>query len=1044
MQEAQYNAKSIEEKIGMFWEVEGIYPLVRKKRATGKKFFFVDGPPYTTGRIHLGTAWNKIIKDCVLRYKSMCGLSVLDRAGWDMHGLPIEVKLEEVLGFSTKKDIENYGVDRFVEECKKFAFKNESDMTAQFKRLGAWLDWDNPYRTLKDEYIEAEWWTLKRAFERGLLEEGLRVVNWCPRCETALAEAEVEYQDVSDVSIYVKFPLGDNRFIVVWTTTPWTIPSNIAVAVHPDYEYVEVLARKDGKEEKLMLSGALAEAVLKKCGYEYEVLSKTPGKKLAGLTYRHPLDDVIAKQKVVKHAVYTDEFVALEEGTGCVHIAPGFGEEDFALGKKHGLEAFCPVDSRGMFTEEAGKYAGKEVRKANKEVVKDLYDRGFLLHDEIISHSYGHCWRCKTPIIFLATRQWFIKISEIKDEMLEAIKKVAWYPEWAGSARFADWLSQARDWCISRQRYWGTPLPIWKCGSCGRITVVGTVEELRNKAVEMPQDLQLHIPGIDRVVLRCECGGRMNRVRDIFDVWFDSAVASWATLGFPQKKELFDALWPADFITEGHDQTRGWFYSQLGASMVAFQKAPYRSVLMHGFTLDEAGRKMSKSLGNVIDPEEVIEKYGADTLRLYVLSSSAPWDDMRFSWSEAANSFRTLNIFWNVCRFSVSYMQLDGFSPDETTYEKVKEVLRTEDWWILARLQTVIKEVTEGIETYSFHRAIRALANFMTEDVSRWYVPLVRPRTWVTVESADKMAAYFALHHVLHETTKMLAPFAPFMAEKAYQGLAGRKEKSVHLLDWAKVDSRFVDKKLEKEMEVTRGAVEAVKKGRQSAQRKLRWPVKRIVMSPDSGEVRDALEAMEKVIMEQTNAKKIIVLREGKKWEEVKLETVPVPAKIGPKFKQNANKVIAALKMMDGEKLQQKIKEGYERFGGKITKDMVTFREKLPDGVVKESFEGGTVYIDTKVTPQIEAEGYSRELIRRIQEMRKEMNLDVEEKVDVSILISGENVAKLVNQEKWAKYIGSETRAKKLSMGAKVKTSGFEKEWDVEGVKVKIGVEKLN
>lgn len=945
--EPRYHPDATEKEIESYWKSGKIYSICRKKREGKKPFFFVDGPPYTTGSIHLGTAWNKIIKDCILRYKSMRGFRVLDRAGWDMHGLPIEVLVESKLGFQTKKDVENYGIDKFVMECKSFALKHKESMTSQFQRLGAWLEWENAYETIAKEYIEAIWWTLKKAYEKGLLEEGLRVVNWCPRCETALAEAEVEYIDTVDPSIYVKFPVGRKKFILIWTTTPWTIPSNVAVAVHREHEYVEV---KSG-EETFILSSGLADEIFKKAGVGYEIVSRSRGKQLEGMKYSHPLEDEVPHQKKISHLVYSAGWVTLEEGTGCVHIAPAFGEEDFALGKEKNLPVFCPVGHDGRFTSEGGKYEGINVRKANKSVISDLREKNLLFLEEKVSHRYGHCWRCKTPIIFLATEQWFVKISEIKKEMLVEAEKVKWYPEWAGSSRFADWVSQAKDWCISRQRYWGTPLPIWKC-ECGRREVIGKVEELEKRTGKKIADL--HLPHIDEVLLQCECGRKMRRVPDVFDVWFDSAVASWATLNFPESEEGL-RYWPADFITEGHDQTRGWFYSQLGASMIAFGVAPYRSVLMHGFTLDEYGRKMSKSLGNVVDPEDVIKKYGADTLRFYILSANAPWDDLRFSWKEAENTFRLLNICWNAYRFAVSYMELDSYSPEK------RGSLRIEDRWILSRVQSLVREVTEKMEKYELHSAARALEKFIIQDLSRWYIPLTRKRTWIEYDAEDKTGAYFTLYHSLLQLSKLLAPFIPFLAEKLYNSLPATEE-SVHLSEWPS-PTEWEDPELEKRMGVARKCVEAVLKVRQSAGRKLRWPLKKVAVV-SSIDIKD----MEGIIKEQSNSKDVVFDR------------------------------------IEGEK------------------------------VVITNFDYGEIWVDLTLDEEIEAEAYARELIRRIQAMRKELELDMEERIKYGIQMS-ERIERIL--EPWISHISKEVRGERREG-----VSGYIKEWEIDGVKVKIGIER--
>ena len=1043
---AQYDAKSLEQNIRKFWDEIDAYSKVRELRKNGKKFFFVDGPPYTTGRIHLGTAWNKIIKDSILRYKSMNGFHILDRAGWDMHGLPIEVKVEGVLGFKSKKDIEKYGVGNFVAKCKEFALSHRDEMTQQFQNLGVWLNWKDPYMTLRDEYIEAAWWTLKKAHEKNLLEKGLRVVNWCPRCETAIADSEVEYSDVTDPSIYIKFPIAneENTYIVIWTTTPWTIPANIAVAVHPSFEYVKVKVVKDGKEEILIMASELMKNVLKQGRYkEFEVLETILGEELK-IEYKAPLGHKVPKQNEFPHHVYMADFVTAEN-TGCVHIAPGHGIDDFELGMKHHLPIFCPVGPDGKYTEDAGEYKGMHVREANKVVLEDLTENNLLLSSGKISHRYGHCWRCKTPIIYLATEQWFLRVTDLKEKMLEEIKKVKWYPEWAGTARFADWVAGSRDWCISRQRYWGIPIPVWICDFCGEVEVMGTMDELKSRSgVKTLSDL--HRPNVDNIHIKCsKCDNRMTRVPDVFDVWFDSAVASWATLNFPRDEKTYKEWWPADFITEGHDQTRGWFYSQMGASMVSFGKAPYKSVLMHGFTLDTEGKKMSKSLGNVVSPDDVVSKYGAESLRFYVLSQNAPWDDLKFSWDEVGNIHRMLNILWNVYRFPLPYMILDKFNPADLDKKLQTLPLRLEDRWILSRTQSLIKTVDTAMSEYNLHKATRPISEFILEDLSRWYVQLIRPRTWREANDPDKLAAYYTLYEVLATITKLIAPFAPHISEEMYQNLVRnvnpRAPASVHLCEWVKPGENFIDADLEKKMDIIREIVEASSNARQKLKRKLRWPVKRIVISPKNEIVNEAVSSLESVLKEQTNAKEIVLLKAGETWDELGVEVLPNHAALGPAFKKDAGKVIAELKKADGRVIKKAILESgqYELKAGIITQEMVSFQDLIPPAIASAGFSLGDVFVDTELTREIESEGYAREVIRRIQDMRKELDLAVEEEINAIVEIKDERVAALILDLK--DFISGEVRAGSLSIGPEIEAVGeLVKDWDVEDVKMRIGI----
>ncbi|NIA03284.1 MAG: isoleucine--tRNA ligase [Nitrospirae bacterium] len=849
-----------------------------------------------------------------------------------------------------------------------------------------------------------------------------------------------------------KIKSEDEAYIVIWTTTPWTIPANIAVAVHPGFEYSKIRAWKEDKahSEILYLASELVEQVLKAGRYtDFEILETMLGEDLTKLVYDNPLVDKVPAQAEFEHNVYMADFVTAEN-TGCVHIAPGHGMDDFVLGAEHNLPIFCPVGPNGRYTSEAGEYEGKYVKEADDEILDDLEARGSLLQKSTISHRYGHCWRCKTPIIYLATEQWFLKVSDIKQQMLDEIEKVTWYPDWAGSARFADWVSGARDWCISRQRYWGIPLPIWVCEACGEIEVIGTKEELEQRSGG--QDiLDLHRPNVDTITIACTCGGNMKRVEDVFDVWFDSAVASWATLNYPHEHEDFDKLWPADFITEGHDQTRGWFYSQLGASMLAFGKAPYKSVLMHGFTLDESGKKMSKSLGNVVAPYEVIDKFGADALRLYVLSSNAPWEDLKFNWEEVGTVSRMLNIFWNVYRFPLPYMAMDNFDPAKLSYDTVKSNLRPEDRWILSRVNSLASIVSNSMEEYNLHKATRPISDFILEDLSRWYIQLIRPRTWVESDDPDKLAAYWVIYEVMTKLARIMSPFTPHLSESIYQNLVRNLDKdspeSIHMCDWPDVDEAFIDKELETQMEITRNIVEAVSNARQKVKRKLRWPVNKIVVASENENVALALDNMRNVLLEQTNSKDVIILGAGESWDELGIEVVPQQKVIGPAFKGDAKKVVLALGSTDVIALKEALlSDGqYElEIPGEtatITSDMVKFQETIPEHVGIAEFSNGRVYVDALLTRELESEGFAREVIRRLQDMRKELDLEVEATVKAMVLIEDERICDLVLDLE--SYIAGEVRSNLLVIGLDIIPEGeLVKEWDVEGTSMKMSISK--
>lgn len=1048
-----YQASRIEDEARTFWEENKTYDKVRHLHSGDPAFFFVDGPPYTTGHIHLGTAWNKIIKDSLLRYRRMTGRHVIDRAGYDMHGLPIEVRVEQSLGFHSKKDIEAYGIERFIDQCREFALKNKDVMSDQFRRLGVWMDFSDPYQTLAPEYVEAAWWTLKKADEKKMLERGHRVVNWCPRCETAIADAEVEYWDETDPSLFVKFPVAgkEHEYLVIWTTTPWTLPANVAVAVSPEVVYARVRAVKDALEEYLWIAEDLVTPVLKKGRYkDFTLLERKPGRDLVGMVFSSPLEEKVPLQKTISHRVVTADFVTVEN-TGLVHIAPGHGWDDYMLGVKEGLDVVCPVDGAGRFTDGAGSYCTMPIRDANEVILGDLGDN--LLARDKVTHRYGHCWRCKTPIIFRATSQWFLKASGMRDLMLDEVARVAWYPEWAGSARFYDWIKEARDWCISRQRYWGIPIPVWECGTCLSHRVIGTRQELEEACGSPVPDP--HRPHVDRVTIPCTCGGEMRRVEDIFDVWFDSAVASWATLGFPGKVKEFEDLWPADFITEGQDQTRGWFYSQLGASTIAFGKAPYKSVLMHGFALDAEGRKMSKSLGNVVTPEEVVSQFGVDVLRFYVLSANAPWDDLKFNWDGVRTVQRTMNILWNVYRFPLPYMTLDGFVPtsprDTYTGEHIStrwENLAPEDRFIVSRVNNLAKRVTASLGECLLHKATRDIAEFILEDLSRWYIQLVRPRMWTEEDDPAKRDAYETMYYVMRRLVVILCPFAPHIAEVMYGNLRlpGEPE-SVHMLEWFSGEGALSDGAVEQDTAVVRAFDEAVANARQAGKRKLRWPVGDVVVATSSDAVAGAITRMNALCCDRANARKVGVVRGA--WERVGWQAEPVMKALGPGFGKDAPKVKQVILESDGTAMKRAVSDGGSfdlRDGDRVftvTEAHVTFVEKLPKDVFSAQMAEATVYVDVSLDPGLEAEGYSREIIRRIQEMRRQLGLRVEDFIRVAVTVEDGRVAGLVGGQ-WKDRIAGEVRAKEISIQGAGSDSSFSPAlataWDIEGIPVSIGI----
>jgi len=854
----------IEKEILKYWDEIGLFSLIREKNKKGEKFYYLDGPPYVNGYPHMGHARTRAIRDPLLKYRVMNGQNVWLQPGYDCHGLPIEVKVEEELGLKTKDEIKAFGAEKFIDKCRERALKFVGIFNESYRRMGLHWDFDDPYLTLNNSYIDSSWAFFKRAQEKGLLYKGKATTAWCARCETALAgyEATDEYRDVKDFSIYVKFPLKGKKgeFIIIWTTTPWTLPSNLAVSVNPKYEYAQV---KVGDETWIMAKD-LVETVMKDAEVDkFKITGTKKGRELEGLEYEFVLGEEVPANRELEtenpkiHSVLVADFVTLEDGTGCVHTAPGHGQEDYSVGMKYGLPVFSPVGENGRYTEDGGRFKGMYVKDADDMVINTLRDKGYLVGEKEITHRYAHCWRCKSPIIYRASPQWFISVEKVKEELLKENKKVNWIPDWAGEKRFQNWIEEARDWCISRQRFWGVPLPIWEC-ECGEWKVIGSFDELKKEAsATLKGEPDLHVPYVNKIKIKCKrCGKEMNRVPDITDIWFESGAATWASLGYPKDQKTFKELFPIDFITEGLDQTRGWFYTVMTEGVIMFGETPYKNVLMNDWVLDKNGEKMSKSLGNVVDPKDVIKEYGADILRFYLLEETQVWDKLKFNLENMKITHRLFNTLWNCYQFVKTYAMTKEFDPGGCSVKDYEKDLKVEDKWILSALESTREVVSKSLDEFTPFDAVMKLDEFILEDFSRWYIKLVRDRTWVSAGGRDKEAACVVLYKTLYELTRLMAPFTPFIAEYMHKDLTGKK--TIFLEGWPQFEKK-ADKKLEENMKLVREIVEAASAARSESGIKLRWPVDEIYVETEAN-----LKNLEEVLKNMCNSKAVIFKKPGK------------------------------------------------------------------------------------------------------------------------------------------------------------------------------------
>ena len=860
--EKRLNLIKLEETILDFWEKKEIYSLIREKEEGKKVWRFIDGPPYTTGSIHLGTAWNKILKDYLIKYKRMKGFKVTDTPGYDTHGLPIEVQIEKLLGIKNKQEIQKYGVDKFIKNCKEYAQEKLLVMNEQFKRLGCYFwDWDNPYITFKNSYIEGIWWTLKKAYEKGLMYQFFRPLNCCPRCATALAKHEHDYKNVIDTSLFLKIKSADmdDTYFIIWTTTPWTLVANEAIMANPIAEYVKVKL-VDLNEYWILSKASVTHLISGELGFKYKIVEDFYGEQLEGKKYIHPLLDEVpfqkelAKQSDTVHSIIlSEEYVSASEGVGLVHSAPGHGPEDFEVGVANNIPVFTPVDIKGVYTKDAGKFEGKFVFDANEEILALLKEKGTLLLTRELEHEYAHCWRCDSKLVYRATNQWFFKTESISSELLEKNAEIYWVPDWAGNRWFKSWLTSLKDWCISRQRFWGVPLSVWICDNedCGDITVIGSAKELKEIAGECPEDL--HRPWIDNVTWKCnKCNkGTKKRIPDILDVWLDSGSVMWASQEVYDGESHYDSWVPADFIIEGKDQIRGWFNSLLCSAMVSTGKKNYDACYMHGWVLRDKV-KMSKSKGTAFLPEDLIngtldqikskKSYsqikGIETFRFYCIGATQPGRDLNFSAKEYADTYKTINTIWNVYVYANEKFGLAKFDPSKVKIDEKK--LSKLDKWILSRTHSTIEKITELADKYELPWIPGELRDLIVSDISRWYIMLNREKLDIYSEDPNKLQIMAVLYKVLFNVLLMLAPINPMLSEELFlkmfkphlKSMGLEETESVHLQNWPETDKTKIDAKLEEEMRFVRDLIESIRALKEENKIRLRWPNKRIIIEP--------------------------------------------------------------------------------------------------------------------------------------------------------------------------------------------------------------------
>jgi isoleucyl-tRNA synthetase len=1033
------------------WKKHDIFKKSIELREGAPVFTFYDGPPTANGRPHVGHIVTRAIKDLIPRYQTMKGKRVLRKAGWDTHGLPVELEIEKKLNISGKPQIEEYGVEPFIQECKESVWTYKALWEDMSRRVGFWVDMETPYVTYHNEYVESVWWALSKIWEKGLIYKSYRVVPYCPRCGTPLSSHEVAqgYKDVKEASIFVGFKVAEkeNEYLLAWTTTPWTLPSNVALCVNPKEDYVRAIF--DGKI--YILANALAGAVL---GEGYEILETFKGKDLEGIKYE-PLFDFSPESKALEKycTVVCDGYVTLTDGSGIVHIAPAFGEDDARISKAYDLPLIQLVDAQGCFTEAAHLFAGQFVKDADKHIIIDLKKRGQMFKKKEYEHSYPFCWRCDTPLLYYARDAWFIRMSELRDKLVAVNNKVNWMPEHMKAGRFGNFLENVIDWSLSRERYWGTPLPIWLCETegCGHRHCIGSIAELKEKGRNVPDDIELHKPYIDAILIPCEkCGGDMRRTPEVIDCWFDAGAMPFAQWHYPfENKELFHEQFPADFISEGVDQTRGWFYTLMAISTLLFEESAYKNVIVLGLGLDENGKKMSKSKGNVVSPMDALAKHGADAVRWFFYASVTPGNNFRYSdemVQEAQRKF--MGTLWNTYAFYVLYAEIDKFNPYT---HKIPDIsaLHAMDRWILSRLHSLIKTVDDNMARYELNEAARAMEQFIDE-LSNWYLRRSRERFWAGGMERDKINAYLVLHTVLVELAKLAAPFVPFMTELMYQNLvcnliskddakANTVPLSVHLCDYPVSDAAFIDASLEKEMARVLDMVQLGRAARNAANIKTRQPLPEMLVALSYG-ISAPGDAYTAVVCDELNVKALRFVDDAAGYTSVKIK--PNLRTLGPRYGKLVPKITEALNA-DAPAIITALKNGAWQATIDGTEISLVTDDVLVESLQKEGYSaasdrGVTVVLDTTLTPELIEEGNVRELVSKWQTMRRDAGFEVTDTIYAGY--GGNDVLSQIIINNQA-FIAAELLAKKLE-AAPPPTNAYAKKWNINGEDIDLWVKR--